>query len=71
MELSKEKVKIILFVEYEIGDEVILKTDEEKLTRIVTGYSVGQQTIVYRLACGVNETTHYDFEIIDKENKII
>ena len=66
MELSKEKVRIILLVEYEIGDEVVLKTDDEKLTRIVSGYSVGPDTIAYKLSCGILETPHYGFEIIDK-----
>lgn len=45
------------------GDTVFLKTDPEELPRMVTGLTVRPYCVMYTLACGEKEGTHYDIEI--------
>ena len=49
--------------EFNIGDEVYLKTDADQLMRIVTGLHIHAGSIGYNLGCGMYESSHYDFEI--------
>ena len=55
--------KITINVRYEIGEIVYLTTDPEQYKRIITAYQVDKAGILYILACGELQTTHYDFEI--------
>ena len=55
--------QITINVAYRISDIVFLRTDPEQQERIVTGYSVARDNVLYELACGIAVTQHYDFEI--------
>ena len=48
---------------YQIGETVYLKTDCEQLERIVIGISIYPIGIMYQLACGIDQTWHYDIEM--------
>ena len=50
-------------LEYNIGDEVFLITDEEQKKRIITGILLTMKDVIYYLSCSTNETKHYSFEI--------
>ena len=54
---------IVIDVEHKIKDIVYLKTDPEQSRRIVTGYLVRECGVTYILACGTNESYHYDYEM--------
>lgn len=54
---------MIIDTEFNIGDNVYLKTDSEQKKRIVTGYCVRKTSMSYLLSCSTEESTHYDFEI--------
>lgn len=49
--------------DYEIGNEVYLKTDPDQNFRIVTGFLIRQNGISYELSCGTESTWHYEYEI--------
>lgn len=49
---------------------VFLKTDPEKLPRMITGYKVNKYDVIFELTCGTQTTNHYDFEFTDDLNKI-
>lgn len=42
---------------------VYLITDVDQSERIITGIQYNKNVLLYCLACGVNESWHYDFEI--------
>lgn len=49
---------------YTFGDTVYLRTDPDKLERIVTGWTERPHGRLYLLSCGaMPESHHYDFEI--------
>lgn len=49
---------------YEIGNEVYLKTDPDQNFRIVTGFLIRQKEfILYELSCGTESSWHYEYEI--------
>lgn len=48
---------------FEIGDCVYLTTDNGSLARVVTGFRVTQNQIIYYVAQGIHETCHYDYEL--------
>ncbi len=48
---------------YNIGDYVYLKTDIDQYKRLVTGYTVRIDGILYLLSLGSEETDHYELEI--------
>jgi hypothetical protein len=48
---------------FELEEIVFLITDTDQYQRIVTGIQVSKNSILYRLACGVNESWHYEYEI--------
>tara|TARA_B110000971_G_C19634720_1_gene330764 strand:+ start:274 stop:459 length:186 start_codon:yes stop_codon:yes gene_type:complete len=49
--------------DFEIGEEVYLKTDPDQNFRIVTGFLIRKNGITYELSCGIENTWHYDYEI--------
>jgi hypothetical protein len=53
---------------YKIEDVVFLITDIEQAQRIVTAIQVSKNSLTYRLACGVSESWHYDYEIATDKN---
>lgn len=50
---------------------VFLLTDTEQLTRIVTGIQISNNSLLYRLACGVNDSWHFEYEISEEKNYLI
>ncbi len=48
---------------YNIGDYVYLKTDIDQYKRLVTGYTVRTDGILYLLSLGSEETSHHELEI--------
>jgi len=49
---------------FDLGDVVVLKHDQEKLRRFVTGITLRPAGTVYLITQGrENESAHYDFEI--------
>jgi len=54
---------ITIEVQYNIGDIVYLKTDEDARPRIVFSYHVTAQEVMYKLCAGTIVSEHYEFEI--------
>lgn len=50
-------------LKYKIGQIVYLFTYPEQNDRLVTGYIVRDNHILYILACGIVETHHFEMEI--------
>lgn len=66
------KMKKLTFdVAFAIGDVVYLKTDVEQLSRIVVGYSIRSNEVMYDLQHGADSvTSHYSFEISEQVDAI-
>ena len=56
---------------FELQQCVFLITDAEQLTRIITGIQISNNGILYRLACGVNDSWHFEYEIVEEKNYLI
>jgi hypothetical protein len=56
---------------FELEEIVFLITDSEQCLRIVTSIQISQSQLLYRLACGVSESWHYEFEIATEKNYTI
>jgi hypothetical protein len=56
---------------HNIGDIVYLITDEQQRQRIVTGIVIRPTAVMYHLACGDDESGHYDIEISTTKNILI
>jgi len=56
------------YKKFNIGDTVYLKTDIEQYKRIVTGYTVRCESIIYLVTLGEDENSHYDFEMSKKQD---
>ena len=54
---------MIIDTNFNIGDVVYLKTDNDQKKRLVTGFTIRKNTTLYILSCDVTESYHYDFEI--------
>ncbi len=57
--------------EYEVGDIVYLKTDEEQLQRIVSGIDIRPGVLIYRVSCGIVDSSHYDFEMTREKSYLV
>jgi len=64
-------MSMVIETEYDIGQTVYLKTDIHQVPRIVYGYYVDKTSILYRLMCGTDSSTHYDFEISETKNVLV
>lgn len=53
----------IINVKYEIGEVAYLKTDRDQTPRIVYCYKIFNKEIMYELACGIQVSAHYEFEM--------
>ena len=53
---------------FEIEDVVFLMTDSDQLPRIITGIQIYKNGILYRLACGTDESWHFEYEIATTKN---
>ena len=56
---------------FELQQCVFLITDAEQLTRIITGIQISNNGLLYRLACGVNDSWHFEYEIVEEKNYLI
>ena len=56
---------------FDLGQTVYLKTDKEQLPRIVVRLFVTHHNILYSLAQGTGETSHYDIEISEEINVVL
>lgn len=57
---------------FELKECVFLITDTEQLTRIITGIQISaNESLLYRLACGVNDSWHFEYEILKEKNYLI
>lgn len=56
---------------FTIGQMVYLKTDPEQPQRMVTGFVIRKNIILYELCSGTVDTTHYDFEISVEKDVLI
>jgi hypothetical protein len=56
---------------FELGQIVYLKTDRNQFERIVTGISIRRGGVSYALTCGIQESWHYDFEMVTEKNVLI
>lgn len=56
---------------YTIEQEVYLRTDPEQFKRLVTGILKRQNTIIYYVVCGTDETAHYEFELTTEKSLMI
>jgi hypothetical protein len=62
---------IVIDNKWDIGDTVYLKTDKEQLPRIIFRFIVYRNEILYELATGTINSSHYDFEISSDKNILI
>jgi hypothetical protein len=49
--------------EFDIEEEIFLKTDEYQLKRIICAHVIYKSSILYRCACGTLVSDHYAFEM--------
>jgi len=56
---------------YSIGQVVFLATDTDQKERLITGITIRPNSVIYILACGIDESTHYDIEFALEKNYII
>lgn len=63
---------ITLILEHEFGDIVYLKSDDQKLPRVVVGLEIDPSlTIRYLIQTGSwTSTAHYAFEIVKEKHEI-
>ena len=60
-----------IFNTFTFGDIVYLKTDPDQLPRMVYGVVVYKEALLYKLACGVNTSEHYDYEMSMEKNVVL
>jgi hypothetical protein len=56
---------------FDIGQIVYLRTDVDQVPRIVVKFEVTSSTVLYILASGEKETTHYDIEISETKDVVL
>lgn len=56
---------------FELEQCVFLITDTEQLTRIITGIQISNNGLIYRLACGANDSWHFECEMVKEKNYLI
>lgn len=56
---------------FEIGDIVYLKTDTDQKQRLVYAFEVTNRDTMYKVACGTDISTHYEFEISVEKNVLV
>lgn len=61
---------LLIYVKYQIGDSVCLKTDPTPFLRLVVSYTVSSLGVMYNLDLMGNVSCHYDFEIESIEDLI-
>ena len=56
-------------LEFKIADLVYVKTDPDQYKRIVLGFELNSNGLIYKLGIDDNVTTHYTFEL--QKEKIV
>jgi len=71
--LNQQNQKKMSEIKLKIGDFVYLKTDIDQYKRMVTGYTVrdNSENVVYLLSFGEDETSHYRCEISLEEDILL
>lgn len=68
---AHKKLCSLYIIEFEIGQTVYLKMDNEQHGRMVTGISLRpNRSVTYCLAFGTTETWHYGIEIDDERDVV-
>jgi hypothetical protein len=57
--------------QFDIGQEVYLKTDKDQLVRLVTSIQIRTGSLLYELSCGSSSSWHYEFEITVQANVLL
>lgn len=61
--------RIVIEVEFQIGEEVYVKHDSEQLLRMVTGYTIRNiNDVIYELSCANNASYFRGIEISRDKN---
>lgn len=58
-------------VKHAIGETVYLKTDTDQLPRLIYGFEVYANGLVYMVAQGINVSRHYEFELTAEKNILV
>ena len=53
---------------YNIEEIVFLITDEDQKARIITAIQICKNGLFYKLACGTDESWHYEYELATDKN---
>ena len=56
---------------YNIGDEVYLKTDTDQIQRLIVGICITQNSVKYKVACSTSTSWHFDFEISREKDVLL
>ncbi len=59
---------ITTMVKWDKGDILYLVTDKEQLPRMVYGYEIAGNDVMYKVCSGTLISTHYDFELSVEKN---
>lgn len=58
-------------LEFEPGQTIYLKTDEDQKKRIVLAVSLRQTGLLYEVGCGPTSSWHYGFEMSETRDVVI
>lgn len=64
-------MSMLIDLDFNIAQEVYLKTDSDQKKRLVIGIVIRDRSIMYDLACGDRSSWHYDFEITSDKDVLI
>lgn len=56
---------------YNIGDEVYLKTDTDQIQRLIVGIWITQNSVKYEVACSISTSWHFDFEMSREKDVLL
>lgn len=56
---------------FEIGQTVYLATDPEQVKRVVYAFLVYRNEVLYKIAAGVQNSDHYDFELSTEPDQVL
>jgi hypothetical protein len=62
---------ITVSVEFNIGEVLYLKTDKEQAPRILIGYQIYGNVVMYEVICINLISTHYTFELSRTKDVIL
>ena len=64
-------IDLNLKVRYRIGDIVYCRSDVDNRLRVVTGYIIRKQMIIYIVSMDGSESYFYDFELISENEQLM